>query len=453
MPELQAALPAPLWSLVEESLDEAAFLWSQWEDALLTHAHDLASVSFWIEERLLGAVDGLRAGGAPALDPLLIPALGGDDGLRATAAAHAIAGEAEAAGMAALIEAWRGAGPERLAALQRALELTPIDPAPGPGKGGSWERFERALDGAGPGARAALLDAQAFQGLAPRRAIAEGVASGHPGLQAAALRALRHTPVVPGLPAVESYLDAPDRTVRDAAIETGLIQGSPSAWTRCQELLAAPAPGDGGALLLGALLGPERVQPKLAAAAANPQLRGQALFALGFAGTRAAAEICLEAMADEELAQLAGEAFCAISGLDLAAEKLIVREAEPEEPIPFESEDLDADLVPRPEDRLPRPDRAGVIRWWNAQRGRFTAGQRYVGGHPVSLAALQAVLLRGPMRRRHAVALELAVRTAGGYQVSTRAFSRAQRRQMAAFDRLDATALRRLPLARSFSPL
>src|ERR1035438_86412 len=73
---------APMWDLVEESLDEAEFLWRRWEAALSTHARDLAGVRFWVEERLLGSLDGLRAAGTRAYDPLLIPALAGADPFR-----------------------------------------------------------------------------------------------------------------------------------------------------------------------------------------------------------------------------------------------------------------------------------------------------------------------------------------------------------------------------------
>ena len=60
MPETRNAM---LWDLVQESFDEAAFLWSRWEEALASHARDLAGVSFWVEERLFGSLDGIRLGG------------------------------------------------------------------------------------------------------------------------------------------------------------------------------------------------------------------------------------------------------------------------------------------------------------------------------------------------------------------------------------------------------
>jgi uncharacterized protein (TIGR02270 family) len=149
---------------------------------------------------------------------------------------------------------------------------------------------------------------------------------------------------------------------------------------------------------------------------------------------------------------VAAEAFCAITGLDLEGQRLVV--APPPsapEPIPFEEDDLDADLVPSAEDLLPLPDVPGIQRWWSKNHQRFSTNTRFQGGRPVDLIVLQDELLRGPMRRRHATALELAVRTAGRYQVETRALSAEQRKQMSAFDRLGGAAIERSPLTGHFS--
>jgi uncharacterized protein (TIGR02270 family) len=166
-----------------------------------------------------------------------------------------------------------------------------------------------------------------------------------------------------------------------------------------------------------------------------------------------AADACLEAMKDEELAKLAGEAFCAIVGLDLVKEGMILPEPPPpDEPVPYEEEDLDADLAAKPDDLLPRPDRSRLAIWWQGQRGRFAPDQRHVGGARADLAALQHLLEHGPTRRRHATAAELAVRSSGRYQVETRAFCPDQQRQMRTFTGLGREAFRS-PLARHFSAL
>src|SRR5690348_13244045 len=54
----------PFWDLVEESLDEAAFLWKRWEGDLASPVRSLEDVRTWTEDRLEGSLDGVRVAGA-----------------------------------------------------------------------------------------------------------------------------------------------------------------------------------------------------------------------------------------------------------------------------------------------------------------------------------------------------------------------------------------------------
>jgi uncharacterized protein (TIGR02270 family) len=287
--------------------------------------------------------------------------------------------------------------------------------------------------------------------------LAAALATDHIGLQRAALQSLRHRARDAhrrdGEPEVtDAHLHASDPDVRDAAIETGLMRGLPAAWDRCTSLLAEPMPDAGNALLLAALLGPEPIQQRLASAVASPSSCRAALFALGFAGTRAAAETCLEAMALEPVAALAAEAFSGITGLDLAAEGMVIQ-PEPEPELAPEEEDVRPVITPNEEDLLPRPERSRVTSWWDRQRGRFVAGRRYLDGMPVSLEVLEAVLSHGSMRRRAPIALELAVRTAGRCHVDPRAFASVQRQQMTQVRQISVDSIRRAPLAGVYSQI
>ena len=85
-----------------------------------------------------------------------------------------------------------------------------------------------------------------------------------------------------------------------------------------------------------------------------------AIWALGFGGRRSGADACVDLLAQQRHAALAAEAFCAITGLDLAArrtDRARGRRPEDDEPPLFEDDDLDAALVPRAEERLPEPGR------------------------------------------------------------------------------------------------
>lgn len=118
------------------------------------------------------------------------------------------------------------------------------------------------------------------------------------------------------------------------------------------------------------------------------------------------------------MAALAGEAFCAITGLRLEADFLLPRTGASES---FEQEDLDADLTPRPEDDLPMPRGGAVAAWWKTARAEFAPGQRYLRGRLMDAPVLLEGLALEPMRRRHVLARELALRTRGACRVQTRA--------------------------------
>jgi hypothetical protein len=105
-------------------------------------------------------------------------------------------------------------------------------------------------------------------------------------------------------------------------------------------------------LVLGALAGSrEHEHRDLLKALGSEPLAPVATWALGFAGTRDAADACVDLLRQERLAQLAFEAFCAITGVDFKANRLTVPapEENTESAVPFEQDDLDADLVPKVE--------------------------------------------------------------------------------------------------------
>ena len=64
-----------LWDILEEHLNEAAFLWGQWERSLRSPRYVLREVMDGPEERLLAHVEGLCEGGLPVVERLLLPAL------------------------------------------------------------------------------------------------------------------------------------------------------------------------------------------------------------------------------------------------------------------------------------------------------------------------------------------------------------------------------------------
>src|SRR5687768_14296182 len=78
-----------MMDVLEEHLDEAAFLWSQWERALVSPSFELSDIAE-LEERLLAHLDGLVVGGETAASELLLPALETDEAERISSAAFAL---------------------------------------------------------------------------------------------------------------------------------------------------------------------------------------------------------------------------------------------------------------------------------------------------------------------------------------------------------------------------
>jgi len=419
---MSATAAAVFWDVVEESFDDAIFLWEMRDVALFTPERTPAEVEAGIEDRLRGALDGVTVGGAEVVARLLAPALASDQLPALAVAAHALLMGATAAGLGHFCAAFRTARGHALEALRRGLELAPA--------GELWVTLADELGDAGELVRAAFLEARAFRGLPFGAAEAELLSPAmHPAVQRAAARLLAHAPPAARAGWLVRALALTDPGAEQAAIQTGLIAGDRAAWVRCRERAAVSGPGRGQALLAVAMLGVEREQQPVSVALGDARWEREAIWALGFAGRRADADACVELLAQDRHPRLAAEAFCAITGLDLRESDLAVAP-----PLESLDETPEPDDVVDPVRSLPLADVAGVIRWWNRQRPRFRGGQRYLGGRPTTVGALVDALWHGPMRRRQALALELAVRTGGRVQLETGAFLAEQRRRLSAVD-------------------
>ncbi len=406
--------------IVEEHLDEAAFLYRQWESALRSPAVALADVACGPEELLLAQLDALAVAGGLAADRLLVPALAGDDEGKAFAAAFVLAARAE--GVPLVLEALAEAAPPMRAAMERALQVLPVRDL--------GAQLRAQMEKAAPAARLAIAGA-----LVARRE--------DPGI---AVRAWDAAEEVLGLRAVSvlgksseahrvaGFLRSKEPQVRAAAMEVGVVMGLREAWSACERAVAERDAEFAVAARLRALSGDAEAVKPLLEASVEPRLARHAVLALGLTGRVAAADALVDLMGGS-LGRLAGEAFSAITGLRMEGAYVAEEPPEREEPIPFEEEDLEADLVPGPEARLPLPDGEAVARWWRGggkgsgkgERRLFDSGRRYLCGRPFTCGALLEEIAGGPMRRREALALELAIRTRGQAQVDVFALSSRQR--------------------------
>lgn len=133
--------------------------------------------------------------------------------------------------------------------------------------------------------------------------------------------------------------------------------------------------------------------------AADQAHRRSLIYGSGIVGDPAYVSWLLEQMADDQTGRLAGEAFTLITGADLDALHLERPRPEHVESEPTENPE-DESVEMDPDEGLPWPDRDGVQRWWDANRGRFQPGARYFMGNPVTRPDCIHVLKEGCQRQR-----------------------------------------------------
>jgi hypothetical protein len=195
-------------------------------------------------------------------------------------------------------------------------------------------------------------------------------------------------------------------------------------------------------MCLYASLGGPAEHERLAQLLPHKTHRRDALVALGYAGNTALLPGLLNVVRDGAPAErkLACQAIATITGLDPRAVELS-REAKPsgDEPErdtspslpPLEEDDLDADLVPRPEDALPEPDAGAVEEHCTRAMRELPAGTRWLHGQRFGPESLRASLASAPLGRRHAIARMLYIRSGAAVWVDTRGFTRLQLAQTA----------------------
>jgi uncharacterized protein (TIGR02270 family) len=419
------AASGPFPEIVEENLDEAAFLWGRWESELGSLTRNLDEVWSWTEDRMNGAIDGVLVARDPLFGRLIDRALSVKDLLFHTLAAHLLTVAPDPAARQRLAQLLCEAEDGSLAAMLRGIEVSHLD--------GTFSIVTRALLKKSPQHCAALARIKSFQRAALGSELATAFEADGIAEQVTAMRAAAFLPEPTVTAWVDRGLAHSSPVVRIAAIESGIRQRQRPAWDAARELVAAREAGSGGLLRLLAMFGKVADHAVVHDALSDAGSARAAFWALGHVGTREAAEHCLAAMQDQVLARLAGEAYAAITGIDLARERLTAKEpADAPSLPPFEEDNLDADLVPRREELWPLPDAALCAAHWAKIGAEYAPNIRYVRGKPFDLGVLMAAIDKGPMLRRGDYALELYVRTNGACDVETRAAGFTQRRMIAA---------------------
>ena len=412
----------PFRDLVDESFDEAAFLWRRWEGELTSLTRNLDEIYSWTEDRLHGALDGVHVGGAMAID-IATEALRSDDLDRATVGAAVLASSADPKATDALVAELSTAKDGKLRAIVRSLEVAGSDHA--------LRAAARSLSNGDPLHAGALCRLKTFRRARPAEEMAAAFASNIPSVQAEALGSARLSTDDKGAKIVSTGLNHANATVRYAAVESGLSLRINGAKETAITMAGQRDPVGGRCLSLVSLFGDAHDHETVFDALRIPGQQQPAVWALGHIGTVRAVDACVAGMKHEALARACGEAYCWITGADLERDRLSVQETPPEVPA-FEDDDLDANLVPPPEALWPLPDAEAVRKHWLALRANWPADVRHIQGRRSNGESLLVAIETRPMLRRPDLILELCVKTRGRYDVEPRAFTQRQRQMMAA---------------------
>ena len=425
MPPLPYASPPPLpapnqllWEVVEEHLDEAAFLYTQWEQALVSPLYKLEEVRDRVEERMLAHLDGLIVGGGQVAERLLVPALRTGISGSAFAGAAALLLQSSAQADEAVLTAVREAAPLQLVELQRALQLFPS-----PRRQAMLQQL--IFDGA-PEVGAAAARVLGFQQVDLGPALSALLASDNEELRRAALYCLRYRPRPDGELAIRQALAAADGEVASAGLLAAAVAGGRGVLDSCRVMIRNRHPALPTAALLLGLLGNEADSGLLVHSVAALEHADAVIFALGLGGNRDTIDACVQWLRTAALAPAAGDAFLATTGVDPDKEKLLA----PVVDDPKQDSDA-ADFQPEPglQANLALLDADAVAAWWSLHRSQFTGSQRFFRGKPLErqdpnswLAAME----QANMRQRHPLALALAIGSGGRQIVQTLTLCRKQ---------------------------
>ncbi|PRQ03203.1 hypothetical protein [Enhygromyxa salina] len=440
----------PLWHILERHLEEADFLLEVWTTCLDAPDYTLDELAAGPEARVIAQLNGLAVGGAPIIDELLAPTLEREPLDTSLACAAALAlfeiGSVDDCSRVLKVLDRTRPGDERWLGITRGLELSEragLD---------QWLIEQLGHGGASPRV-AGLATAAAERGVDPGSAIAQLIENQDPHVSSAAVKLACNSSDARYLALVGPLAQAEAPEVQRAALEAGLIRGLRGAWESAiyWAFTERPCPFRRDALSWVAMLGDEGCQRRVLSLLGVEDLARDALWAASFGGHVAVVDAAVALLTDDELGPLAGETLSAVAGAPTNDESLWL----PNTPTSHSSElpaleqDLDTDLSEDPEDRIPRPNPEALAAWWTARRNQPLNAPRLLAGQPWSPNGLVAALRAMPLRRRHAHALELRIRSHGAQRINTRSWAALQLDQLASLNPAALTWVGGLPAPRS----
>lgn len=418
-----------LWEVEQEHLDEAEFLVEVCEAAVVAPHYGLEELNAGPESRLLAHIDALVIGGPAVGERVLAPTIEREGVAyeKVVAAAMALLAESDQVVCARVLAVLDSADAheEGRRGVVRALQLSE--------RVGIDDWLVRGLAGAPAAGVAARLEALAGRQVVPGRWLLGYLASDDLPIARAAAKLARFAAVDESFVDLDRLARAEDSALRRIALESALIRGVPGVWESALywAFHSGESPFRREALTWVSMLGDAEVHERIVAFVDDPEHRADALWALGFGGRISAVDRVMSLLADEEYGRLAGEVVCAIAGLPTDEDRFWRDDPGAREGLPpLDTDNRTADLVPPIEDSLPLPNPEPIIAWWQARREQLDPALRMIGGGALGRDELIAALWHAPMRRRHALALELAMRSSANVLINTRGLCRVQYEQL-----------------------
>ncbi|MBU4263381.1 MAG: TIGR02270 family protein [Proteobacteria bacterium] len=389
---------AVIIDIISQHAEEAAFLWLLRDAAVQQPHFDLCDLA-QLDERVEAHLDGLRIAGEPGWQ------------ICREALALEEAGEV----FAAAVLAFESGIEERLeqvfavAAGKDELSRAIIS-ALGWLEWGQAEKYVQGLLEVGEPAASRLgIAAAAAHRQDPGRPLAACLVNDELLLRCRALRTVGELGRVDLLFHIAGNLAADDPDLRFHAARSTMLLGGEGAVPVMQGIAEGDSEQSEQACAMAVRgMPPAEAHDWLKSLAGNKGRQRLAVTGTGILGDPAAIPWLLQIMEIPELARPAGEAFSMITGVDLAYADL-----EGEWPEGFSAgpteEPEDEDVAMDPDEDLPWPAPELIARWWDAHKGEFVSGVRYLVGKPINREHLQQVVRTGFQRQRAAAAIELAL--------------------------------------------
>ncbi len=403
--------------IIEEHAEEAAFLWQQRTAAVDAPDYDIEELAE-ADERVDAHLDALNIGGEPSWE--ICKELGWDlAGEYFTAMSIAIglakqefvdevldAAEGDVDATRGVISALGWVEPRQLQGLVKTLLMD--------------KSVYRRLIGIG---------ACAIHRVPANSYLEKALQGSDEELLARALKAVGELGNVNLLPMVQAHCEHDNDACRFQAVRSAMMLGDRSVLEILLLFAGTENPYQRKAIEVALrVMEPAAAREWIKKLATDKTQLRYVLIACGAQGDPVYLPALMRQFENQEFARVAGEAFEIITGLNIFRESL---EIIPEAPVVQDSDDDDDEELGEDEG-LVLPDPEKMSRWFEANKGQFQPGQRYLCGQPVSPEHATRVLLTGQQRQRRAAAIELVLAQPGTTLFETRARGSQQLRQLAA---------------------